>query len=132
VKWCAAHKFRVDSLADKLACIAPWPDPPLKDARQYTANWHFVDIPVNASDPDHPVPDNYDQARDCRMDDNRGDCAILALRRLRQILGDIKPLTNRDGDDLRPYLESAGARTEALRFIVHIVGDLPSAISLRQ
>ena len=93
-----------------LACIASWPDPPLKDQRLYTSNWHFVDIPVNMHGPNGPILTSYEVARDCRMDDNRGDCAILALKRLRPVLAN--------------QTELAGSRAEALKFIVHIIGDL--------
>jgi len=93
-----------------LACVAPWPDPPLKFDRPYTANWHFIDIPVNMQGPSGPVTTTMDLARDCRMDDERGDCAVLALRRFRPVLSNPK--------------EHAISRSEALKFIVHIIGDL--------
>ena len=93
-----------------LACIASWPDPPLKDERPYTSNWHFVDVPVNMRGPNGPVLTSYDVARDCRMDDERGDCAVLALKRLRPVLAN--------------QMELVGSRAEALKFIVHIIGDL--------
>jgi hypothetical protein len=93
-----------------LACIASWADPPLKDDRLYTSNWHFVDIPVNLNGPNGPVVAAFAVARECRMDDERGDCAFLALKRLGLVLGN--------------QTELAGSRAEALKFIVHIIGDL--------
>ncbi|HEY0106817.1 MAG TPA: S1/P1 nuclease [Rhizomicrobium sp.] len=81
-----------------LASIASWADD-VKAKRPETANWHFVDIPLADTD--------YDPARDCKPDP-KGDCAIAALDRLRQAL--------RCGD--------AAARLDALRFVVHIVGDI--------
>ena len=93
-----------------LACVASWADPPLKDERLYTSNWHFVDIPVNVSGPHGPVLTTFLQARDCQMSDDRGDCAFLALKRLRPVLAN--------------QTELAGSRAEALKFIVHIIGDL--------
>ena len=93
-----------------LACIAPWPDPPLKWDRPYTSNWHFIDIPVNMRSTPGPTTTTMDLARDCRMDDERGDCAVLAIRRLRPVLGN--------------PTEHVVARAEALKFIVHIIGDL--------
>lgn len=93
-----------------LACIASWPDPPLKWERLYTSNWHFVDIPVNLQAPNGPVVSTFDVSRDCRMDDERGDCAILAIRRLRPVLANSK--------------EQVISRAEALKFIVHIIGDI--------
>ena len=93
-----------------LACVAPWPDPPLKSERLYTSNWHFVDIPVDLRGPNGPVRFAFDVSRDCRMDDQRGDCAILAMKRLRPVLANRR--------------EQVVSRAEALKFIVHIIGDL--------
>ena len=97
------------SLELKLACIASWPDPPLKDERPYTANWHFVDIPVTMVGSEAFRTASYDVTRDCPMS-KRGDCAILALERLKPVLANPR--------------EAPISRTEALKFIVHIVGDL--------
>lgn len=93
-----------------LACIAPWADPPLKFDRVYTSNWHFIDIPVDLTAPNGPKTTTPDLSRDCLMDDERGDCAINALRRFRPILANSK--------------EQPISRIEALKFIVHIIGDL--------
>ena len=93
-----------------LACIASWADPPLKDERLYTSNWHFVDVPVNLNGPHGPVLSTFLTSRDCLMNDERGDCAFLALKRLRPVLAN--------------ETELAGSRAEALKFIVHIIGDL--------
>ena len=97
------------SLELKLACVASWPDPPVKDERPYTANWHFVDIPVTMVGSEPFRTSSYDVARDCAMS-KRGDCAILALERLKLVLAGTK--------------EAPISRAEALKFIVHIVGDL--------
>jgi hypothetical protein len=120
LKECAAKKYAVTSLSDMLACIAPWPDPPLKFARPYTSNWHFVDIPTSFSHPQNPAVVGYDEARDCKTDDARGDCAILALKRFRVILAN-GPTAS---DDMADYREAQTSRAEALKFIVHIIGDL--------
>ena len=93
-----------------LACIASWADPPLKKERVYTSNWHFVDIPVNLRGQGGPVVSAFDVTRECRMNDKRGDCAFLALKRLKPVLANQREL--------------AGSRAEALKFIVHIIGDL--------
>ena len=93
-----------------LACVASWADPPLKNERLYTSNWHFVDIPVNLNGPHGPVLTTFLEARDCQMSDDRGDCAFLVLKRLRPVLAN--------------QTELAGSRAEALKFIVHIIGDL--------
>lgn len=111
----AAEKARF--LREGLACVAPWPDPPLKFDRPYTSNWHFVDIPVTLGAAGGPKVYSYDVARDCRMDEARGDCAVLALLRLSPVLANAK----QSPDD---YREQATARAEALKFIVHIIGDL--------
>lgn len=104
-------------LREGLACVAPWPDPPLKFDRPYTSNWHFVDIPVTLGAAGGPKVYSYDVARDCRMDEARGDCAVLALLRLSPVLSNAK----QSADD---YREQATVRAEALKFIVHIIGDL--------
>lgn len=120
LKECAARNYAVTSLSDMLACVAPWPDPPLKFARPYTSNWHFVDIPTSFSNPQNPALLAYDEARDCKMDDARGDCAILALKRLRVILANGAT----SGDEIADYREALTSRAEALKFIVHIIGDI--------
>lgn len=100
-----------NGLEHQLACVASWADPPLKDQRPYTANWHFVDIPL-ISTPTQPTvfqthPLNLSEQ--CEMQD-RGDCAILALRRLQFVLANGR--------------EAPVSRLEALKFIVHIIGDV--------
>jgi hypothetical protein len=83
-----------------LASIASWAD----DVRPHeteTSNWHFVDIPYDAS--------RYDPARDCQ-ESPRGDCVIQAIGRLRGVLA--------DGS------QSREARARALKFLVHFVGDI--------
>jgi hypothetical protein len=73
----------------------------VRTKRQYTKNWHFVDIPLDE--------DSYVPARDCKAT-NKGDCAIQALARFGAILGDTT--------------EDDCIRAEALKFIVHLVGDM--------
>ncbi|HJW39898.1 MAG TPA: S1/P1 nuclease, partial [Rhizomicrobium sp.] len=81
-----------------LASVASWADDQ-RAARPDTYNWHFVDIPL--------ADGTYDPATECKPDP-KGDCAIAALDRLKQQL--------RCGD--------AAARLDALRFAVHLVGDI--------
>lgn len=107
-------------LVEGLACVAPWPDPPVKDQRLYTANWHFVDIPVIMQNPGGPQRFTYEPARDCVMDSKRGDCAIQALERLQAILGNQK-VPNEKGHE---WGEELTSRSEALKFFVHILGDM--------
>ena len=52
----------------------------------------------------------YNASRDCKPDPEKGDCSVAALERLSAVLR----------DTTRPELE----RREALKFIVHIVGDI--------
>ena len=86
--------------ADAFVAAATWADE-VRSARPETYNWHFVDIRV-------PF-DTYVPARDCPPTD-RGDCVVAALARLRTAVADAA----------RPAVE----RAEALKFIVHFVGDL--------
>jgi S1/P1 Nuclease len=103
-----------------LACVAPWPDPPVKNQRPYTSNWHFVDIPVVRPAGGDPIRFKYDAARDCATDEARGDCSIQAIERLRPILGNAKIPAQKDHE----YGEETATRAEALKFIVHIIGDM--------
>lgn len=83
-----------------LASIASWAD----DVRPHetaTTNWHFVDIPYDAS--------RYDPARDCQVRPT-GDCVIEAISRLRAVLADAS--------------QPREARARALKFLVHFVGDI--------
>ena len=82
-----------------LASVASWADD-VRDARPYSYNWHFVDIPVTDGE--------YVPARDC-ADNTRGDCVIAELDRLASTLR---------------CARSDSERVEALRFAVHFVGDL--------
>lgn len=104
-----------------LPCIASWADPPVKRQRNYTSNWHFVDIPVVSATSATPTLFTYDAARDCAMDARSGDCAIQALQRLAPVLADYKDAAATDGHE---YGEELTSRAEALKFFVHIVGDI--------
>lgn len=73
----------------------------VRDARPYTKNWHFVDIPVDE--------ENYVATRDCKQT-AKGDCAVNALFRFNAILADKS--------------EDSCVRAEALKFVIHIVGDI--------
>jgi hypothetical protein len=73
----------------------------VRNKRTYTKNWHFVDIPLDE--------DSYVPARDCKAT-AKGDCAVQALIRFGFILA------NKNEDQC--------ARAEALKFIVHLVGDI--------
>ena len=87
----------VATFADRLACIATWADK-VRGQRPATAGWHFVDIPRNAG--------QYSASRDCAQ----GNCVIQEVERAFTVLSNpqSKPLD----------------RQEALKFVVHFVGDM--------
>lgn len=74
-----------------------WADE-IRRARPSTASWHFVDIPLGSA--------GYDSGRDCRKD----DCIVAQIEREKTILADRQ---------IAPPV-----RAEALRFLIHFVGDL--------
>jgi hypothetical protein len=80
-----------------LADVANWADQ-IRPQRRETASWHFVDIPVSAA--------GYDAARDCAG----GNCVVAKIEQFTAELRD-KSLSPRD-------------RLEALKFLVHFVGDV--------
>ena len=82
-----------------LASVASWADDE-RDIRPETANWHFVDIPINSN--------SFDPATDCAPSD-AGDCVIAELERLKS---DLRCAANHD------------LKKDALRFAVHLIGDI--------
>lgn len=83
----------------RLRDIATWADQ-IKGARPETKPWHYVNIPLDRAD--------YDPARDCARP--RGGCVVAAIERFQ------RALANAD----RPRAK----RTEALKFVTHLVADL--------
>ena len=83
-----------------LADIANWADD-VRSTRPETGQWHFVDIPLPAA--------SYDPARDCRPTP-AGDCVIAATQRWLRVLADRR--------------RSNASRVEALKFVVHLIGDV--------
>jgi hypothetical protein len=79
-----------------LASISTWADD-IRSGRPETGPWHYVDIP--------PASAGYD-VKDCPGD----NCVIARIRRFARVLGDRQ----------QPF----AARSEALKFLVHFVGDL--------
>jgi hypothetical protein len=77
--------------------VASWADE-IKDSRDETETWHFVDIQI--------ASDGYDAARDCK-DDN---CVVGQV--------------NKDTAILRDKNQPKAARAEALKFLIHFVGDM--------
>jgi nuclease S1 len=80
-----------------LSSVASWADD-VRRSRPETYNWHFINIPIHEP--------GLDMARHCPA----GDCVIARIRILREMLRD--PAT------------APAARTEALMFLVHFVGDM--------
>jgi hypothetical protein len=83
-----------------LASIASWADD-YRALHLDSAGWHFVDIPLAAQD--------YEEGRDCALS-TQGDCVIHELAR------SLRDLTD-------PAL-TAAQRRDALKFVVHFVGDV--------
>ncbi len=85
-----------------LAAVSTWADE-LRDRDpergRATARWHFVNLPREAAC-------RYDEARDCP----EGQCIVAALQRQAALLAD------------RSVAE--GKRREALKWVVHLVGDI--------
>jgi hypothetical protein len=79
-----------------LASISTWADD-IRSGRPETGPWHYVDIPPDSS--------GY-EPKDC-PDDN---CVVARINQFARILGDPE----------QPF----AARSEALKFVVHFVGDL--------
>ena len=104
---------RLSQSGETLESIATWADV-VRHPRPETKRWHYVDIL-----PEHT---NADPARDCKRTPF-GDCIINALNGERAILSDPARL-----EVFRLVLEnpqeSRQARAEALKFLVHFIGDL--------
>ncbi|HEV2549926.1 MAG TPA: S1/P1 nuclease [Stellaceae bacterium] len=82
--------------------VADWAEE-IRRERRETARWHYVNIPI------HPPPGTtagYDAARDCA----EGQCLVAATERFIAVLADASA--------------PAPARLEALKFVVHFVGNL--------
>jgi hypothetical protein len=92
-----AHRLLAEEGFEHLDQVASWADE-IRPQRKEASPWHYVDIPLTAN--------SYDAARDCP----KGDCVIDAIARYRAVLADkSKP---------------AADRREALKFLVHFIGDI--------
>ena len=95
--------------SDDLASVANWADE-IKAERPETAAWHFVDIPRDAA--------GFVEARDCFHPDARHrsseedhhNCVVDRIEMFAKVLGDQRA--------------SRDQRVEALKFLVHFVGDV--------
>jgi hypothetical protein len=83
--------------AAAMAGVASWADE-IRRGRGETAHWHYVDIEIDSA--------GYDAARDCAND----DCVVA------QITKDVAIL--KDKSLAKPV------RAEALKFLIHFVGDI--------
>jgi nuclease S1 len=70
----------------------------IRPSRPDTLRWHFVDIPAGAS--------TYVAQRDCVG----GDCLVAAVERFEKVLASRS--------------EKSASRAEALKFLIHLIGDL--------
>jgi S1/P1 Nuclease len=77
--------------------VSSWPDE-IRSQRKETGPWHYVDIPLEA--------DGYDAARDCVND----ACIVTKIPHFTHILADASA--------------SPQDRLEALKWVVHFVGDI--------
>jgi hypothetical protein len=92
-----------------LSSVANWADQ-IRPQRDETYNWHFVDIPKSAA--------AFSETRDCFLPTNshagaatdHHNCVVDRITLFKQVLA----------DTTKTPLE----RTEALKFIVHFVGDV--------
>lgn len=82
---------------DRLDQISSWADGNRKE-RPGTGPWHYVDIPLAA--------DRYVAPRDCRRD----QCVVAQISHFGQVLAD--------------RAAAPAARLEALKWLVHFVGDV--------
>lgn len=84
-----------------LASVSGWADDErVRDPR--TTRWHFVEIPL--------AKDDYDPARDCVADPDKGDCIVAEIVR--------------ESTAVACPTRSMGERRRSLMFLVHFVGDL--------
>ena len=86
--------------AEDFVAVSTWADE-IRSQRPETYNWHFVDIPYDQL--------NYLATRDCKPTP-QGDCVIAELDRARRELTDATL--------------AKGKRAEALKWIIHLMGDL--------
>lgn len=94
-----------ETVASLLADVANFADA-IRNSRQDTKQFHFVDIPVSANP---NAPNSYNPARDCPATPE-GDCVIAAIERFRLEVADTS--------------KTMGERGFALKMIVHLVGDM--------
>ena len=95
---------------DTLASVATWADTVRFTTRKESYNWHFVDIPLSVT--------GFDEGRDCFLphDTHPGaatdhmNCVVDRITFFKQVLADTT--------------KTPAERQDALKFIVHFVGDV--------
>ena len=85
------------SAEDQMAKASVWADE-IRVFHPETGEWHFVNIPLGAA--------GYDPGRDCED----GGCIVAALDRFANVLRDRQA--------------PPAARTEALKYLIHFMGDV--------
>ncbi|MGH8151097.1 MAG: S1/P1 nuclease [Steroidobacteraceae bacterium] len=82
---------------DAMEAVSTWADD-IRRERPDTERWHFVDIEISAG--------GYDAARDCPDD----DCVVAQIAKDERVVADVRL--------------AGPERAEALRFLIHFVGDI--------
>jgi hypothetical protein len=80
-----------------LASVSSWADQ-VRNSRRETGPWHYIDVPINQP--------HLDMARDCP----KGDCVIAKIEDFTKVLADPAATPEQ--------------RAEALKFVVHFIGDM--------
>lgn len=106
----AAALLRLEPRGRTLAAVSMWADGVRYRLMPETYRWHFVNIPLTRG--------RYDPGRDCRRLPGKGDCIIAALARIRDALADTR--------------RSQADRLEALKFVVHLAGDLHQPLHIAE
>ncbi len=91
----------VDNVTN-LADVSIWADQ-IRLQRPETGPWHYVDIPIH---PDPGEYEDYDAERDCPRD----ECIVGKIEQFERVLAD--------------HQASARQRLEALKYLVHFIGDI--------
>ena len=85
-----------------LAEVSTWADE-IRQQHPETRRWHFVSIPIH---PNAGEPSGYYAARDCPRD----ECVVAKIEEFERVLADPQA--------------SERQRLEALKFVVHFIGDV--------
>ncbi|SDD07956.1 S1/P1 nuclease [Aquimonas voraii] len=95
----AVRELLKNEPSNSLAAVSTWPDEVRsEEAWRHTARWHFVNFPEGDC--------RYRPRRDCAD----GQCIVAALEAQRAVL--------------RNASSPRGQRSEALKFVTHLVGDI--------